>query len=176
MANVSDDEGSRGEVAISDSAVRQNLDTTWQAQIIRLVLSQPLYLLIPVILLFVIGLWVSKKLSRIETEEEQYGAREPLDPAGNPPAVQTGRAQMIEDPIEDADIFLAYGRYQQAGNILTQCLIAEPDNLDVLLKLAEVYSKQNDPTSFEEGGSDCFQNYWPNRRVLGEIRSAWILS
>jgi Tfp pilus assembly protein FimV len=56
---------------------------------------------------------------------------------------------MIEDPIEDADIFLAYGRYQQAGNILTQCLIAEPDNLDVLLKLAEVYSKQNDPTSFE---------------------------
>jgi pilus assembly protein FimV len=166
MANVSDDEGSRGEVVTSDSAVRQNLDTTWQAQIIRLVLSQPLYLLIPVILLFVIGLWVSKKLSRIETEEEQYGAQEPLDPAGNPPAVQTGRAQMIEDPIEDADIFLAYGRYQQAGNILTQCLIAEPDNLDVLLKLAEVYSKQNDPTSFEEVAQTV-------SRITGQTGAYW---
>ncbi len=149
MTNVSGDEDSRGEVAISGSTVRQNLDTSWQARIIELVLSQPLYLLLPVILLFVIGLWVSKKLSRIETKEEQYGTREPIDPAGNPPVVQSGRAQMIEDPIEDADIFLAYGRYQQARNILTECLIAEPDNLDVLLKLAEVYSKQSDPISFE---------------------------
>ena len=64
--------------------------------------------------------------------------------------IESGETNAVrnQDPVEDADIFLAYGRYPQAEKILNEALILEPDRLDVLLKLAEVYSRQKDLTNF----------------------------
>ena len=134
-------------VGVPITVVRENIERPWQAKIIEAVLHQPLYLLVPILVLLIMGLWVSKRLNRMN---ENGGGDD-----GTQPVVETrtvvsssestalnerGEANVSpnQDPVEDADIFLAYGRYPQAEKILKEALALEPDRLDVLLKLAQV--------------------------------------
>ena len=43
------------------------------------------------------------------------------------------------DPIAEADFHMAYGLYDQAADLVNGALEAEPDNLDLLTKLCEIY-------------------------------------
>lgn len=43
------------------------------------------------------------------------------------------------DPVSEADVYIAYGRYQQAQELLSQALEREPDRLALKHKLLEVY-------------------------------------
>jgi pilus assembly protein FimV len=52
------------------------------------------------------------------------------------------------DPIAEADFHMAYGLYDQAADLINGALEAEPDNLDLLAKLCEVY--------FVWGNQDAF--------------------
>jgi pilus assembly protein FimV len=52
------------------------------------------------------------------------------------------------DVIGEADIYIAYGRYGQAANLLLTTLNTEPDRYDVRLKLLEVYVESNDRENF----------------------------
>jgi pilus assembly protein FimV len=54
-----------------------------------------------------------------------------------------------EDPLEQADVFLAYGRNEQAEELLRNVLTKEPGRLDVMLKLLEIYHANQDRASFE---------------------------
>ena len=150
-------------VGVPITVVRENIERPWQAKIIEAVLHQPLYLLVPILVLLIMGLWVSKRLNRMN---ENGGGDD-----GTQPVVETrtvvsssessssestalnerGEANVSpnQDPVEDADIFLAYGRYPQAEKILKEALALEPDRLDVLLKLAQVYSHQKELASFD---------------------------
>ena len=153
----------------------------WQAKIIEGVLRQPLYLLMPILALLVIGLWVSKRLNRLDDSNDEMmqpvvdtGERVSLDAAAR---VQSGEtnATRDQDPVEDADIFIAYGRYPQAEKILKEALSLEPKRLDVLLKLAEVYSRQKDLANFDavaERVADVTSQtgaYWERLIALGYL-------
>ena len=153
----------------------------WQAKIIEGVLRQPLYLLMPILALLVIGLWVSKRLNRLDDSNDEMmqpvgdrGERVSLDAAA---FVQAGGANVArdQDPVEDADIFIAYGRYPQAEKILKEALSLEPKRLDVLLKLAEVYSRQKDLANFDavaERVADVTSQtgaYWERLIALGYL-------
>ena len=153
----------------------------WQAKIIEGVLRQPLYLLMPILALLIIGLWVSKKLNRLDDSNDEMtqpvvdkDERVSLDAAA---FVQSGTTNVArdQDPVEDADIFIAYGRYPQAEKILKEALSLEPKRLDVLLKLAEVYSRQKDLANFDavaERVADVTSQtgaYWERLVALGYL-------
>ncbi|MCH1423733.1 MAG: tetratricopeptide repeat protein, partial [Burkholderiales bacterium] len=153
----------------------------WQAKIIEGVLHQPLYLLMPILALLIIGLWVSKRLNRLDDSNDEMmqpvvdkGERVSLDAAAS---VQSGGTNVArdQDPVEDADIFIAYGRYPQAEKILKEALSLEPKRLDVLLKLAEVYSRQKDLANFDavaERVADVTSQtgaYWERLIALGYL-------
>lgn len=142
----------------SRQSIREDLEAPWQAKIIEAVLRQPFYLLVPILFLLIVGLWVSKRLNRLDDNDSTHEAIQPAvkkndevgfrEPTGSK---EPGEANVLrnQDPVEDADIFLAYSRYPQAEKILKEALIIEPDRLDVLLKLAEVYSRQKALTNFD---------------------------
>ena len=50
------------------------------------------------------------------------------------------------DPISEADVFMVYGRYQQAEELLEEAIKKDPERIDYQMKLLEVYhgDKQND--------------------------------
>lgn len=53
------------------------------------------------------------------------------------------------DPITEADVFMAYGRYQQAEEVLQKALDANPERPDVTGKLFEVYFNTRDKEKFD---------------------------
>ena len=55
-----------------------------------------------------------------------------------------------EDAISEADIYVAYGRYQQAVDLLRSAIGQEPERTDLQLKLLEVYVETRDKPSFQQ--------------------------
>ncbi|MBK8741220.1 MAG: hypothetical protein IPM02_17615 [Betaproteobacteria bacterium] len=60
------------------------------------------------------------------------------------------------DPIAEAEVYLAYGRDNQAEEILRDALGKTPDRQEIRLKLLEIYAQQNKPTAFEGIASEVF--------------------
>ncbi|BAZ93946.1 TfP pilus assembly protein FimV [Thiohalobacter thiocyanaticus] len=53
------------------------------------------------------------------------------------------------DPIAEADVYLAYGRYQQAEELIRGALDNDPDNADYRLKLLEVFHAARNQSAFD---------------------------
>lgn len=53
------------------------------------------------------------------------------------------------DPIAEADVYLAYGRYQQAEELIRGALDNDPDNTDYRLKLLEVFHAARNQSAFD---------------------------
>ncbi|WP_419535957.1 FimV/HubP family polar landmark protein [Endozoicomonas sp.] len=58
--------------------------------------------------------------------------------------------QQTEDPLSEADIYIAYGRLNQAEELLNQAIFNEPDRSDLRLKLLEVYSESGELDKFNQ--------------------------
>lgn len=58
------------------------------------------------------------------------------------------------DPISEADVYLAYGRHQQAEDILNEALAKESDRHDIKLKLLEVFFASKNKEAFEKGAQE----------------------
>lgn len=58
------------------------------------------------------------------------------------------------DPVAEADVYLAYGRDQQAEEILLEALRLHPDRLPVRLKLLEIYAQRRDVERFAAGAHE----------------------
>ncbi len=54
------------------------------------------------------------------------------------------------DPISEADVYLAYGRYQHAEDLVRQAIIDQPDNDEYKLKLLEIFHASENKAAFEE--------------------------
>ena len=52
------------------------------------------------------------------------------------------------DPVAEADVYIAYGRYKQAEELIGQALEREPERTDLMLKLAEVLYATKDEEGF----------------------------
>lgn len=57
--------------------------------------------------------------------------------------------QLEVDPISEADVYLAYGRYKQAEELIRRTIESHPDRDDFKLKLLEIYYANKDRESFE---------------------------
>ncbi len=75
------------------------------------------------------------------------------------------------DPIAEADVYLAYGRYQQAEELIKQALADEPGKPELRLKLLEIYYANEDGAQFEayarelwEAGAHQDEEFW--RKVV----------
>ena len=85
--------------------------------------------------------------------------------------IQSDAAEV--DPISEADVYLAYGRHQQAEDIIKQALETNPRRLELHAKLLEVYHAAKNPGAFEEHAQllhdqirgDESNEYW--QRIVG---------
>ncbi len=57
--------------------------------------------------------------------------------------------QSEADPLAEADVYLAYGRYQQAEDLIRDALEAEPERDDFNLKLFEIYAAAQNRSGFD---------------------------
>jgi len=53
------------------------------------------------------------------------------------------------DPIAEADVYLAYGRDEQAEEILKEAAIKDPARIELKLKLLDIYFQRHDAKTFE---------------------------
>lgn len=78
------------------------------------------------------------------------------------------------DPVEEADVYLAYGRDQQAEEILKEAVQRMPPRLAVHAKLLEIYAKRGDVRAFDHQAAEAFQvskgqgSEWARIRALGQ--------
>ncbi len=54
------------------------------------------------------------------------------------------------DPISEADVYLAYGRYQQAEELIRQAIIDQPARNECKLKLLEIFCANENSKAFED--------------------------
>jgi pilus assembly protein FimV len=70
------------------------------------------------------------------------------------------------DPVTEADVYLAYGRIQQAEDVLLAALQAKPDNADARLKLLEVYNTGGNTAAFDQSAAAFHE-------MFGETDERW---
>ncbi|MCF7987256.1 MAG: fimbrial protein FimV [Methylovulum sp.] len=58
------------------------------------------------------------------------------------------------DPISEADVYLAYGRYQQAEDLMRDAIMEQPDRDECKLKLLEIFYANNNKVAFETYASE----------------------
>ncbi|WP_355659858.1 FimV/HubP family polar landmark protein [Halomonas salifodinae] len=103
-------------------------------------------------LALLLALWALLRRRREEDEGQSFAELYAASPAPQPspaPAVtgqaQPGRHAMPEaQAISEADIFIAYGRYDQARELLEASLARDPSRDDLRLKLMTVLVEQRD--------------------------------
>lgn len=61
------------------------------------------------------------------------------------------------DPVAEADVYIAYGRFSQAEELLQSLLEARPNDANARLKLLEVYYATRDRDAFEAEAAELFE-------------------
>ncbi len=85
---------------------------------------------------------------------------------GFSPTSDANDAELGEDVLDEADVYISYGLHQQAQDLLTDAITKEPNNNDYKAKLAEVYYSQKDSQAFEEYAEKI-------KGEVGESSSQW---
>jgi pilus assembly protein FimV len=78
------------------------------------------------------------------------------------------------DPISEADVYLAYGRYQQAEELIRQAIKVQPNRNECKLKLLEIFCANEDKVAFEgyvneliEAGKQNESEFWGKVAEMG---------
>jgi pilus assembly protein FimV len=129
--------------------------------------AQPYLFAIPVIVIALIG-WGAWRLKgrfgalkagfKKKKEPAVVGSAETASGSGafSPDATDIGfpgraaKSGEEVDPLEEAEIFLAYGRDAQAEELLQEALAIHPGRFEIHLKLLEIYAKQSNKEAFEK--------------------------
>jgi len=84
------------------------------------------------------------------TSFEVSKPRGSINPAKRPDASTHVKAQPLaaHNPVEDVDVYMADGRYNQAEQVLTKALKTNPNNFDTLYKLLQIYVKTDNPGAY----------------------------
>ena len=59
-------------------------------------------------------------------------------------------AEQEQDPLEQADVFIAYGQYPQALSYLRSAINTEPSRIDLKKRLLDVLAESNDTAGFQQ--------------------------
>lgn len=78
------------------------------------------------------------------------------------------------DPLAEADVYLAYGQYNQAEELIRQALAEDPQRPELRLKLLEIFYAKEDPMAFEAYaqelkalGADRDHGFWEKVADMG---------
>ncbi|MDP1665478.1 MAG: FimV/HubP family polar landmark protein [Methylobacter sp.] len=78
------------------------------------------------------------------------------------------------DPISEADVYLAYGRYQQAEELIRQAIKDQPNRDECKLKLLEIFYANENKAAFEvyanelvEAGKQNEVEFWEKAAEMG---------
>ncbi|MGR8935269.1 MAG: FimV/HubP family polar landmark protein [Gammaproteobacteria bacterium] len=78
------------------------------------------------------------------------------------------------DPISEADVYLAYGRYQQAEELMRNAIAEQPDRDECKLKLLEIYFTGDNKQAFEDyaeelaaAGKKNDDKFWSRVKEMG---------
>ncbi len=134
-----------------------------------------------VLLLGLIGLFIKRRREAVAgfqesilVEGETGGVTEELSQASSPKSELTDDISFLSDftpsdieayhedtgevdPISEADVYIAYGRYQQAEELLGQAIKQYPERLDLKHKLAEVAYAKKDRETFASVAAELNQ-------------------
>jgi pilus assembly protein FimV len=69
-------------------------------------------------------------------------------------AIQTEDSEV--DPLTEADVFMAYGRYEAAEERLQEAITKDPSRKELKLKLLELYSSTKNSSAFETLAEDFY--------------------
>lgn len=78
-----------------------------------------------------------------------------LEPTPTPPEHTTAANDSV-DPVAEADVYLAYGREQQAEDILSDALRRTPQRTAIHAKLAEIYAMRRDRKALQRLQDEVF--------------------
>jgi pilus assembly protein FimV len=81
------------------------------------------------------------------------------------PAEEAAESQL--DPVTEADMYIAYGRDEQAEDILKLALQTQPERQALHAKLLEIYAKRGDVANFNKVAMDLHQ-------LSGGLNEAWV--
>lgn len=84
-----------------------------------------------------------EELESSESDSADLGTTHDAEQASADSLAGTGN-----DPLAEADIYIAYGRFNQAAELLQSALNDEPQRSDLRLKLMEVYAELGDRDGF----------------------------
>ena len=79
------------------------------------------------------------------------------------------------DPIAEAEVYMAYGRENQAEEILKDAIIKEPTRYELHLRLLEILSSRNDSSAFEAIAGELYtalgtdDPVWKKVAAMGSI-------
>ena len=106
---------------------------------------------------------LSEETSGFDSEETQmFGS-------GFTPIASEETTPLSEDPLSEADIYLAYGKYPDAIRVLSSGLVQEPNNLDYMLKLLEVYGNQEDQSTFNSYSQEVLAAHPQAQDAINEL-------
>ncbi|KAF1043914.1 MAG: hypothetical protein GAK35_01967 [Herbaspirillum frisingense] len=96
---------------------------------------------------------------------EEPPAEEAVAAVAPEPVAVEEEAQV--DPISEADMYIAYGRDEQAEDILKLALQTQPERQALHSKLLEIYAKRADVNNFNKVAQDLHQ-------LSGGLNEAWV--
>ena len=149
-------------------------------KLIQLVLSNRIYQIAAggVGILILIGLWLLARRNAHREKRFYENLRdadqgEPIElgesegpegdeAAGGIEGLESAEAG-AEDPLSEADVYIAYGRFDQATHLLEEAISAEPSRTDLRLKLLETYA--------ESGNRDAFGKQFRELEAMGDEES-----
>ncbi|MDA3869562.1 MAG: hypothetical protein PF589_06385 [Gammaproteobacteria bacterium] len=119
---------------------------------------------------------VKASMAEAELKEEEFDAEATMSlPSDTDTAVTSANVLQAEEPEEEqddvlaeADVYLAYGIYQQAEELLEAAIAEHPDKDSYRVKLAETYFAGKNAEAFEKLGVEMKQ------RLGNEESPAWI--
>src|SRR3569833_624817 len=66
------------------------------------------------------------------------------------------------EPVVEADVYLAYRRYQQAEALILAALALQPQRLELKVKLLEIYYAARNTESFRSVAESLHNDLWQN--------------
>ncbi len=75
-------------------------------------------------------------------------------------------ASAVVDPLSEADVYIAYQRYQQVEDLLKLAIKETPERVELYLKLLEVYTATKNTAGFEQTAADV-------ARIAGKGGAVW---
>ncbi len=96
----------------------------------------------------------------------------PTESLGDTKAMEVDHTDL--DPLSEADVYVAYGRYQQAEELIQQALTDHPERDEYKLKLLEIYHAKDDSVGFtayitqlKEEDATTNTEFWSRAQELG---------